>query len=436
MNDVTIPFDRVSVDAKETVQSNTAMLGKQCFDLKVSPEADLTSTSILKTDSYLENLEDVRQIKAKRTSKSSRDNSNKNEEKDCKSRTENPKSSKAAAEKIDASIEVLVADNQDSAAGSDSSHGNSDSSMKTFLDSEDFEAEEPAPKPSSDWRSNSNFRPNSSLHRERRLSSEKNKHRDSRLLSKSTEKLNHMESYKSKYSPDVPLLPKRRRSRNYDDNNSLKKQGHNFDETKDSFTMDRPKSRRELSKSLESIVLDDSDDYSMLMKKHGLKQGLNADQDEAKEVRRRPRIPSALLTSHSDSEDVVLVTEPRRRQGPYRGGSKSTPITPRDCGGENMYTTTTGPPEMMDVDDDSLVLQLPLSGRSTTTERPKGTARPRSSVESDPGESCDSGISISDSRYGVSILLCPISILKTPYNLAKITKGHSIAFFIFFDIQI
>ena len=197
----------------------------------------------------------------------------------------------------------------------------------------------------------------------------------------------------------------------YDDTGSLKKQGHNFDENKDSLTIDRPKSRRELSKSLESIVLDENDDYSMLMRKHGLTQGLSADQEEAEEVRRRPRIPSALLTSHSDSEDVVLVTEPQRRQGPHRGGSKSTPITPRGCGGENMYTATTGPPGMMDVDDDSRVLQLPLSGRSTT-ERPKGTARPRSSVESDPGESCDSGISISDSRYEVSVILHPIFITQ------------------------
>ena len=413
INDLTKSFDRVSVDAKETVQSNTAMQENQCFKLKVSPEADLSSTSILKTDSDLENLEDVRKIKAKRTSNSKRGDSHMNEKKDKEgsSQSNKMKSSKAASDIIDASIEVLVADNLDSAAGSDSSHGNSDSSMKTFLDSEDFEAEEPAPKPSSDWRSNSNFRPNSSLHRERRLSSEKNKHRDSRLLSKSNEKLNHTESYKSKYSPDVPLLPKRRRSRNYDDTGSLKKQGHNFDENKDILSIDRPKSRRELSKSLESIVLDENDDYSMLMRKHGLKQGLSADQEEAEEVRRRPRIPSALLTSHSDSEDVVLVTEPQRRQGPHRGGSKSTPITPRGCGGENMYTATTGPPGMMDVDDDSLVLQLPLSGRSTT-ERPKGTARPRSSVESDPGESCDSGISISDSRYEVSVILHPIFITQ------------------------
>ena len=174
INDVTKPFDRVPVDAKETVQSNTAMPENQCFKLKVSPEADLTSTSILKTDSDLENLEDVRKIKAKRTSNSKRGDSHMNEKKDKEgsSQSNNMKSSKAASDIIDASIEVLVADNLDSAA--DNSHGNSDSSMKTFLDSEDFEAEEPAPKPSSDWRSNSNFRPNSSLHRERRLSSEKN----------------------------------------------------------------------------------------------------------------------------------------------------------------------------------------------------------------------------------------------------------------------
>ena len=266
--------------------------------------------------------------------------------------------------------------------GSESSPETGDSSMKNFFDSEEYQIDETSTKKrSTDWRSKSGFRRDSSLHRERRLSNENNKILSNDSSNLSTRNDTHIR--KDLHNTDIPLLPKRRM---YQQNNKNNAPLESY------FT--KQKSKKDVSKSLESINVDDSDDYSMLMKKHGLKQGMEADQEreELPFPLLRSRVPSALRSSHSDSEDVVLITESQRPKTPrhsnLRSGSKSTPITPRGYR-ESDSTDTSA---MFEGDES---LRLPLSGRST--DRPK-SVRPISSVESDQGESCDSGISVSDTR--------------------------------------
>ena len=103
--------------------------------------------------------------------------------------------------------------------------------------------------------------------------------------------------------------------------------------------------------------------------------------------RRRTRIPSALHSSHSDSEDVVVITESRKDRSHGHTNQfrayKSTPTTPRPF----TDADTLGPDINHQIEERGLSF--------LNADRPKSV---RSNLESDPGESCDSGISLTETR--------------------------------------
>ena len=111
--------------------------------------------------------------------------------------------------------------------------------------------------------------------------------------------------------------------------------------------------------------------------------------DKDSRPRRPQRVPRVLQSSHSDSDDVVYVLENRERLFSSHStrikSSLSSPATPRNPNTKGSDKTETG--------DEARL----LSKRIRRTRSGTGRSRSRSNYD-DTAESCDSGISVSESR--------------------------------------
>ena len=104
---------------------------------------------------------------------------------------------------------------------------------------------------------------------------------------------------------------------------------------------------------------------------------------------KRPgRVPRVLQSSHSDSDDVVYVLENRDRLFSSHStrirSSRSTPGTPRNPDKQGVDLSEKVPEDRL------------LSRRTRRTRSGAGTSR---SYYEDAAESCDSGISVSETRF-------------------------------------